>query len=543
MIRNNSSRIAPRSPAKQRVHHPFTRLFKEAPKPRCRTGIRQAVPCLLIFLTISALHAQPLIPGTLSRLSIPGTEHGYILVSMPKAAENNQPLPILFWFHGTGGKPTAQFGYHPNSTRSSVSIYKADTRYEIDDSYRKKMQRIADGLIVVGMSYPERPPETARFPAIRIWELCRQVRDQLSNITPIDLKRCYMGGFSRGGNNSFRIAIEPPRDLAGIAMFAGGVPAGYKFDPLPKFNRTFRVLICNGELDSNFWSAHIARRFFLARGAQITYDEWLGGTHASFVASRRVLDWMMAIIEPRDHTADLITEHKTILTEAVPWTRYMRLRNQLGEPRLHAADSRFPARIRTEMEQLLTDPIVKRNRYHLSTFQTMVKSEIDLFHTGYVTKTSLEAIEQQYHRFAMRFPESPWLRNALQGILRIEEYRKEEMYNKIPIPEYENPNTSVREPLQRQLEQLQQQLESAKFESANQPFNRGQGRNPVRAIEFEIQKIQTQLARIPRAQPHARQPSQPKPTPGFKKMPAKDIALKLQALPVTPISPRSSPSY
>ena len=98
--------------------------------------ITLATLCLLAFSVLA--HAAPPPIGALTRINLQGTEHGYIHVSIPKAAAEKKPLPVLFWFHGTGGKPTAQFGYLAGSTQSYASIFSTGPRYEIDEAYRAK---------------------------------------------------------------------------------------------------------------------------------------------------------------------------------------------------------------------------------------------------------------------------------------------------------------------------------------------------------------------------------------------------------------------
>ena len=393
------------------------------------------------------------------------------------------------------------------------------------------------------MSYPERPEGAPPFPAMRIWEFCRKVRDQLHLAYPIDYQRCYMGGFSRGGNNSFRIAIEPPHDLAGIAMFAGGVPAGYKFDPAPKYNRRFRVLICNGELDSNFWAAHIARRFFLARGAEITYDEWPGGEHTTFAPSRRVVDWFDEVLDPSDKTEELIARYKSITAPANSWQHYMALRNLLGDPRIYRSDARFRQRIQNEMQSLLNTSEVADFQRTLDAVHAVVKTEINLFHVGYVTSASLEALEQRYHTLSRRLPSnSPCLRNALQGTRRVQIYRREEMYNRVPIDEPADPNAGIRSQLEQRIAQLQDALKDAQFESNNRQVFRPDDRNKRRAIERQIQQAKTQLARIPRFLPPP-EAERLIPQADFEKLSPAEVEQRLKSIPLTPTLPKSSPAF
>ncbi|MFT5125023.1 MAG: putative esterase [Candidatus Omnitrophota bacterium] len=471
---------------------------------------------VLGLLTASSLQAA-LAPGQAHRIAWPGTEHGFIRISVPEAAREGQPLPVLFWFHGTGGQPSIIFG-HGNQ----YGITKDQGRYALDDSYKEKFQYVRDHLIVVGMSYPNREPGAPPFPIQRLWETCRSVRDWLHPQVAVDKSRCYMGGFSRGGTNSFLSSVRPPPDLAGVAMFAGGVPSGFKFDAKERYGRPYHVLLGLGEWDSNFWSGHMARRFFRARGATVTYDEWLNGGHGSIEMSRRVLDWFELRIREKDPsypsevTRTMLEAYKDATTQLKGWQRFLALREMLGDPRLANADPRMRQQIVSGMKALSAVTVVARPYQEFQAWNALVNQEIDLFHYGNVTEQALLHLLHTYQGFADRYPNGVCYRNALQARVRVMHYLEIGMFNSSELARsYDDPESSpapstAREQLQTRLAALEQQLKEAEHQRVNRGAPRETGRDTIThripsldggtsssALKLQIQHLRSQLASLP----------------------------------------------
>jgi predicted esterase len=524
--------------------------------------------CLLPWLCSLSV-AAALDPGKVHRVNWSGTEKGYIRISVPAAAAEGQALPVLFWFHGTGGQPSIIFGHG-----HQYGMLKDEGRYGLDEVYRAKFAYIRDHLIVVGMSYPKRDAGAPRFPIERIWEHCRGVRDWLDPQVSVDKSRCYMGGFSRGGNNSFLTSIRPPPDLAGIAMFAGGVPSGFRFDPDKRYPRPFHVLLGLGEWDSNFWAGHIAHRFFQSRGATVTYDEWLNGGHGAIEMSRRVLDWFELRLREKEPsyraevTRALLAEYAEVESSLQAWQRFLALREMLGDPRLPIADPRMRLKIQSGMRVLAKRLDVAGPYREYQDWSRQVNREIDLYHHGNVTEQALLHLLHGYRQFAQRYPDGVSTRNTLQAQARVMHYLEIGMFNTSeqalryddePGPE----QTSARDQLEEGLASLEKQLKEAEHERINQGTTRrdGQrhqvtlghagtgGRAGTNALKLQMQQLRTQLAALAREPSRAPVPRIAPPTQTYESLTGAEraailqqIKTHLQAQPIDRFSLRSGPT-
>jgi dienelactone hydrolase len=522
--------------------------------------------CLLPWLSSLSV-AAALDPGQVHRVNWSGAEKSYIRISVPAAATENRPLPILFWFHGTGGQPSIIFGHGHQYGR-----VKNEGRYGLDEVYRAKFTYIRDHLIVVGMSYPKRDAGAAPFPIERIWESCRQVRDWLDPQVSVDKSRCYMGGFSRGGNNSFLTSIRPPPDLAGIAMFAGGVPSGFRFDPDKRYPRPFHVLLGLGEWDSNFWAGHIAHRFFQSRGATVTYDEWLNHGHGSIELSRRVLDWFELRLREKEPsyrvevTRALLEEYAEVESSLQGWQRFLALREMLGDPRLSIADPRMRLRIQSGMRVLVKRLDVAGPYREYQAWSRQVNREIDLYHYGNVTEQALLHLLHGYRQFSQHYPDGVSTRNTLQAQARVMHYLEIGMFNKSEQAlRYDDgqAQTSAHDQLEERLASLEKQLKEAERERVNQGTTRRDdprnqitlghtgtgGRAGTNALKLQMQQVRTQLAALSRKPNRAPVPRTPPPMETYDSLTeadrtaiAQQIKTHRQTQPIDRFSLRSGPT-
>ncbi|MEM7386424.1 MAG: hypothetical protein AAF514_15900 [Verrucomicrobiota bacterium] len=171
------------------------------------------------------------------QLSFPETRHGHLTVTWPEESEE-KPWPILYWFHGTNGRPNPGLG-----------------------------QRLAH-YVIIGMSYLKADEYEPGTYGKSHWELCLRARRELEERGHV-FGRNLVSGFSKGGWMSFYIGSEAHEDLHGVAIFGGGrdpnarTPSDFK-------HRDFAVLVGTGETDANFPNAQMAWRYFRKAGVEHT---------------------------------------------------------------------------------------------------------------------------------------------------------------------------------------------------------------------------------------------------------------------------------
>jgi len=136
-------------------------------------------------------------------LSLPGTDADYLLHA-PPAVDRGRPLPLVLVFHGSPGSP-----------EDMVRVTGLDA--------------IADdeGFLVV---YPDSFGSPDEIGALL---------DHLSGLWPIDPRRIYAAGFSRGAAVTYGLAEELPRRIAAFAPVSG-IQYGEFTPPAPTSLVTFQ---------------------------------------------------------------------------------------------------------------------------------------------------------------------------------------------------------------------------------------------------------------------------------------------------------------
>lgn len=182
---------------------------------------------------------QPELTGSVAerRLEFAGLSRSF-LVYVPRKVV--RPAPVLLVLHGTGG---------------SAQRMRSDTAWAFE--------LIADreGMLVV---YPQgferqwhdcRRAITESAPQRRIDDVgflravvSRLAGDPALGGRHIDADEVYAVGFSNGGHMAFRLALEAPDFVAGIAAIAASLPADANFDCRPS-GKAVPVMVIDGTED------------------------------------------------------------------------------------------------------------------------------------------------------------------------------------------------------------------------------------------------------------------------------------------------------
>ncbi len=174
-----------------------------------------------------------------------------VQVVLPENYSPERKWPAVFYYHGTGGKPT-------------TSVMQAHTRNR--------------DWIVVGMTYTQEGslPATADY-LEKEFVILASTRRHLAAKWNLDPRRCYVGGFSKGGwMAGFLLQYDP--------SLAGGIilGAGHQFliRPPKKFRRSKSLFVGVGRMDENYPFALRAIVHYRSLGARATMKEWSGVGHA-----------------------------------------------------------------------------------------------------------------------------------------------------------------------------------------------------------------------------------------------------------------------
>ena len=195
-----------------------------------------------------------------------------VQVVLPENYSPERKWPAVFYYHGTGGQPTTSF-------------MQAHTR--------------SRDWIVVGMTYTQegRLPATAEY-LEKEFTILASTRRHLAAKWNLDPRRCYVGGFSKGGwMAGFLLQYDP--------TLAGGIilGAGHQFlirEPT-RFRQPKSLFVGVGRMDENYPFALRSVVHYRSLGARVMMKEWNGLGHAlPEGGSRALTQWMGLEAHPED---------------------------------------------------------------------------------------------------------------------------------------------------------------------------------------------------------------------------------------------------
>lgn len=210
---------------------------------------------LLIVLVIPVVAVQPLAaqvsaddswqPGREYRVNDPaaGTD-GYFLVYVPADYDPGEKWPVVFYYHGLGGRPDT-------STIRRI----ANDRY----------------CIIAGMSYYAPGMEGYRFLDTEDVRIFHHVLASIKKQLNVDEKKLYVGGFSKGGFYTCDMLRLLSDELAGAIIFGAGSKS--IDSDWPSFVGK-EVFIGCGQKDDFITMAREANKRLAALGATVTFEEW-----------------------------------------------------------------------------------------------------------------------------------------------------------------------------------------------------------------------------------------------------------------------------
>ncbi len=143
-------------------------------------------------------------------LRVDGVERNYLLYAPPNAGSSTDLRPLVFVLHGGGGS-AQQIASHVGDR--FMALADRDSFYLVFPNAIGKMWDFGAGK--VSESLPHRADDRAFFSAL-LGELTTQL--------PIDRRRIFATGISRGGQASYFMACSFPRRIRAIAPVAMPLP-------------------------------------------------------------------------------------------------------------------------------------------------------------------------------------------------------------------------------------------------------------------------------------------------------------------------------
>lgn len=180
-----------------------------------RAGAGLAAAAILVagaywMLGTGALAAQPQLTGKVTRLAgtVKGMQRSYVLY-IPQGLKPGAQL--LFMFHGSGGDGA--------STRE-VTGYGFDV---LADKY-KFLVVYPDGIETTWNDCRKASQQPAHAMNIDDESFIDAIIAQTAKDYGIDTKRVFAAGHSNGGQLAYRLALERPKEFAGIAAISASIP-------------------------------------------------------------------------------------------------------------------------------------------------------------------------------------------------------------------------------------------------------------------------------------------------------------------------------
>lgn len=303
---------------------------------------------LLGFLSLFGMTA--ILWGADFGIKLPGIEDE-VLVSLPSNHEAGKKYPAVFYYHGTGGRP----------------------------SHRLMRGHTGDkDWIVVGMAYAKRGLlELTPTGMDEEQKVFREVRKRLQAEAGLDPTRVYVAGFSKGGWMS-GLLLQKEKSLAGAAILGAGHSHELQASPPPLREGT-PVFLGVGRADNNYPFSLRARVFFEKLGAEVEMETWRGLKHEfPNFGSTGLKEWFALRNGGQPDEAALEEELNEILNRENAFERWWALLEFQERPFVQAAEG-WEQRVfesRLEMEQ--TDESIAREVRILQLSRRSLAKELEV---------------------------------------------------------------------------------------------------------------------------------------------------------------------
>jgi poly(3-hydroxybutyrate) depolymerase len=284
-------------------------------------------------------------------LEFPGlTER--VLIELPDNYDASKKWPAVFYYHGTGGKPTTRFITQHTGRQDWIVVGMA---YRQKGKFNLTTENYADEL-----------------------QILHSTRQYLTAKYGLDPKRVYVAGFSKGGWMA-EMLIQRESSLAGAIIMGAGHLHKVRTQTGP-FKKRTPIYLGIGRQDGNYPFALRAVTYFRELRAPITLDTWHDRGH-NFPAqpSHALTQWLALEAAPTtDHTQEatswITAQLSGIEPMNEPVAQWLALRDLEATPYFKLLEDK--PKVTTPRKNLEKTPVVAPEAKALAAHRKLLVKEI-----------------------------------------------------------------------------------------------------------------------------------------------------------------------
>jgi len=311
------------------------------------------------------------------RIELPELSHP-AEISLPKNFDASAKHPTLFYYHGSGGRPTTKF-----------------MRNQAGDQ----------DWIIVGMSYAQSGQFTLS-PETMAVELSayQKVRKTMIAKHGTDPQQCYLAGFSLGGWFTDLMLQAEPSLKGGIIMGAGHAQVPPK--PLSKYATQKPIHIAIGRNDPNYIFALRAFLYHRSLGGRVSLEVWPNHAHSYPESGSETLSqWLTLRHQSAESLKATATEELAkALSKAShlePMLQWDRLREIKDMPYFALTPPTWQAEFKKALSAIEASPEVKTEASLYARHRRLLHQEITK-----QTYASLKEVNTAYGQLSNKFPKT-----------------------------------------------------------------------------------------------------------------------------------------
>ena len=302
--------------------------------PTIRFSILLLLLCCGVLAADTPVSLDTLLPGREVSIIAPKTGKMFLLY-IPVDYTDKRPFPVIFCYHGYGGKATT---WPFRQVTKGEGFIVAGMNYATDDYYKGHLPPTKTA------------PEKAFFNEVMVLVSAR---------LNIATDYIFMGGYSQGGYSTTVLGEQLLDRLAGFLILGAGRRNVDVEPPSAELIRGHPIFYGAGELDDpHYPRAKRAAGFYTEWGADVTFEGWKDETHKlspQWMTKTKMREWLIAYgpakqVKSGFETAQ-IAEKNDRLGEA--FTLYAQIAEILPDTELCRTAKASAARLATEAETQL----------------------------------------------------------------------------------------------------------------------------------------------------------------------------------------------
>jgi len=315
---------------------------------------------VLAGLVMSALPALAQVEAGKEQTVLIPSMGTHMKVYAPSNYTTDRVWPVIFFYHGAGGRPDTGFLRSHTGGRD---------------------------FVIVGMPYaesgvPRRTPEQQRAYVLKERDQLRAAAGWMISNAHADRSRVYLAGASKGGWHVGMLAQQDVGNLGGLIILIGGCSREAAKKPGMRF-RKMPVYIGVGETDGGFVPSVRARDYYRKNGAFVTFEIYEGLGHQTPGKIPLLAAWLEAQARYARASVDLQNElrremgarYKEILAMTDGGPRYRALRAFANDPRLPFCGATTHRTVRDRIGQIAAASPAKDEWHAEQTFGQLVWQE------------------------------------------------------------------------------------------------------------------------------------------------------------------------